>query len=119
ELFASSTYASAPLGHAQSPARVAAGGDSGASLLARDRRGFQPAAGADQVAAPAKPAAPVRPIRVASLAPAAPPVVAPAKPVTIAPPQASPAPPVHVASLSPATPPIAALHPAPAAVASR
>jgi hypothetical protein len=119
ELFASSTYASAPLGHAQSPARVAAGGDSAASIVARDWSAFQPARVADQVAAPAKPAAPVRPIRVASLAPAAPPVVAPAKPVTIAPPQASPAPPVHVASLSPATPPIAALHPAPAAVASR
>ena len=56
---------------------------------------------------------------MASLAPAAPPVVAPAKPVTMAPPPASPAPPVHVASLSPATLPIAALHAAPAAVASR
>ncbi len=119
ELFASSTYASAPLGHAQSPARVAAGGDSAASIVARDWSAFQPARVADQVAAPSKPAAPVRPIRVASLAPAAPPVVAPAKPVTMAPPPASPAPPVQVASLSPATPPIAALHAAPAAVASR
>jgi hypothetical protein len=120
ELFASSTYASAPLGHAQSPAvaaaRVTAGGDSAASIVARDWSVFQPARLADQVAAPAKPATPAPPVRLAALASAAPPVVAPAKPATIVPPPASP---VRVASLAPAAPPVAAVHPAPTAVVSR
>ncbi len=107
ELFASSTYAPAPLGRAQTPAvaaaRVTASGDSAASVVARDWSVFQPARMADQVAVPAKPA---------TIAPPPAPAV---RVATIAPP---PAPPVRVASLAPATLPVAAPHPAPAAVAS-
>ena len=132
ELFASSTYAPARslAGHAQSPAvagtKVTAGGESAASIVARDWNLFQPAQQAQNLFQPVQQAkqisAPAAPTKVAAVAA---PVAAPVKAATIKPPVVAPAkaaaiePPVRVATLTPATPQIAALHPAPDAVVAR
>jgi hypothetical protein len=106
ELFATSTYAPAPISHARPPAvagaSVTAGGESAASIVARDWNLFQPARVADQVPAPAKAATIAPPVRVA----------APAKAATVAPP-------VRVVAVAGATPQLAALHPASDAVTPR
>jgi hypothetical protein len=114
DVFETSTYAriDQPRSPTVAGASATAGGESAASIVARDWGLFRPVREADQVPAPAKANKIAPPVRVAALAPATPQITAPAKATPIAPQ-------VRVAALAPVTPQIAALHPAPDAVVPR